>query len=228
MTTPLWIIPVQPARTQFKTTLGVLRSHQLEFTTVSPRSLRELLDRELPHAAVVHGGTLTPLLIEVQRWLSEFSVPTLILVEELEDLYEATLLDRGARDVLPLPSSERRLGSRLDVLVRDARQPPAMRTRTASGGSLEIDPRGRAVRLGENLVHVTRTEFDILLTLSGRVNEAVSRSELTEAIGQPLMSARALESHISRLRLKLRRAGAPELLHTLRGVGYRWTTPNPR
>lgn len=160
-------------------------------------------------------------MLEAQRWLAEFRVPTLMLVEHLDEFYEVALLERGARDVLGMPATEQRLGSRLESLARGPASPAAPPARGTPVGDLQVDPAQRTAYLNGQLLHLTKTEFDLLLTLSRRMGEVVERAQLAEGLQRPHLSDGALESHINRLRTKLRLAEAPDILQTVRGVGYR-------
>lgn len=224
MTRHAWLIPLEPAPAALRSTLGVLEDCGTRYTVVSPQQVREQLDEQPPAASIVHGGALTPELFDVQRWLAEFHVPTLVLVEGLTDHYEAILLDRGARDVVAIPASHRKLRSRVEALVR----PPHVTavtpgpTRAVSvGDMIEMNPRQRTVAVGGQPVTLTKSEFDILLTLALNHGDVMTRSELAMATGKTHMSDRALESHVSRIRMKLRAAGAPDCIDSIRSVGYR-------
>lgn len=216
-----WLIPLDPSPAVLRATLGVLADCAVTYTMTGPETVREQLDREQPPAAIVHGGTVSPELFDVQRWLAEFHVPTLVLVEALTDFYEATLLDRGARDVVGVPTSARKLRSRVDALVR----PMAYEVSRIPGpepfSDLRIDPAQRSVEVGSQRVRLTKSEFDLLLTLVRAQGNVLHRDELARAVGKGNLSDRALESHISRLRLKLRAAGAPDCIASVRSVGYR-------
>lgn len=223
MTRRTWLIPVDPAPAALQATLDVLEDRATPHVTVDPEVVREQLDREKPLASIVHGGTITPVLIDVQRWLAEFQVPTLVFVEELTDDYEASLLDRGARDVVGIPTSTRKLRSRLDALLRFAQEPNHHETAEAVSvaGIIDIYPRQRAVGVGGKRVNLTTTEFDLLRALAANQGDVVPRAELAAAVGKGHLSDRALESHVSRMRLKLRAAGAPDCIDSVRSIGYR-------
>ena len=224
MTGHTWLIPLDPAPAALQATLDVLEDRSTPYTTVDPDLVREQLDRERPLASLVHGGPITPELIDVQRWLAEFEVPTLVLVERLTDDYEASLLDRGARDVVAIPTSSRKLRSRLESLLRFAQEGLAHPTKPDSltvAGIIDIHPRQRAVDVEGKRVSFTTTEFDILRALATHQGDVIPRSELAVAVGKMHLSDRALESHISRIRLKLRAAGAPDCIGSVRSIGYR-------
>lgn len=221
----VWVVPVLASAAEIQATLSLLRERRRMFSTIDVTGLRELLDIHRPEAAVVQGGAISTVLMDAQRWLFEFRVPTMVVVRDLTEYYEATLLDRGAQDVIGLPTSPRRLGSRLEVLIRDKQAPPpGAIPHVIPLGELAVDPETRSAVVGRQRLDLTRSEFDLLLVLTRRPGVVVTRRELSLALGHDQTGARALESHVSRLRTKLRRAGAPQVVETVRGVGYRFAT----
>jgi DNA-binding response OmpR family regulator len=224
VTSRVWLIPVQPSPAHLRVTIGVLATHDIDHLLVGSDQLRALLDEENPFVAVIHGGVLSPLLMDVQRWLAAAAVPTLILVEGISDEVESVLLNRGAYDVVSLPAPPRKLGSRLEAMARNLRGVPTgsrLPAQVNVADVIEVVPGRRTARVGQAEVGLTKSEFDLLLALALRHPDVLTRDELAEMLGRPRTTARALESHISRLRAKLRRAGAPDLLESVRGVGYR-------
>lgn len=224
MTRQAWLIPLDPDPGALRTTRSILEDSGVQYTVVEPERVREQLDEVVPSASIVHGGVLTPELFDVQRWLAEFRVPALVLVERLTDHYEASLLDRGARDVVAIPTSSRKLRSRVEALVRpqdEAPPRPSLPQAVVVGDTIEIQPHQRRVAVKGRLLALTKTEFDLLLALSLNQGDVLTREELAVAAGKPHLSDRALESHLSRIRLKLRAAGAPDCIDSIRSVGYR-------
>ena len=125
---------------------------------------------------------------------------------------------------ISLPAPPRKIGARVEALLRSTRaSPPATRIppRVQVGEVIHVAPGRRTVTVAGAEVDLTKTEFDLLLALALRHPDILTRDELAEAVGRPDTSDRSLESHVSRVRTKLRRAGAPDLLTSVRGVGYR-------
>ncbi|MFC9152273.1 winged helix-turn-helix domain-containing protein, partial [Streptomyces bacillaris] len=87
-------------------------------------------------------------------------------------------------------------------------------------GDVEIDTARRQVRRAGVLLTLTRREFAVLEVLATRADRAVGRAELIESCWDEMAEPQSnvLEVLVSQLRRKL---GAPPLLHTVRGVGYR-------
>lgn len=97
-------------------------------------------------------------------------------------------------------------------------------------GLLLVDRAARRVRVGETEVALGRREFDLLATLASEPTRVFSREELyREVFGCPEGAGRSrtLDSHASRLRVKLRDAGAEGMPVNCWGVGFRlWDDPS--
>lgn len=219
----VWLIPIQPSLAQLKIATAVLRRLGIEYAVLPIDQVQDRLQLEPPWGALVHGGKVTTDLVDVQRWLTAARVPTMVLAHDLSDHFESVLLDRGAHDVVGLPASGRKLGSRVGAMVRALETPRQSRPpeSLSVAGRIDVAPRARSVRVGPLELELTRSEFDLLLALALRQGEVVSRDELVSAAGGATLSPRALETHLSRIRVKLREAGAADVLVSVRGVGYR-------
>lgn len=219
----VWLIPVQPVADQVTLFSAVLRRLRLECTLVPVDRLDDPR-RTPPTLAVLHGGPTTPELLDGLKALMRLAVPTMVVVSGLTDRLESLLLDRGAQDVLALPTAPELIASRLEAMGRvsglgrhEARMPSTVRILD----DLEVHPARRAVFVDGRSVDLTKTEFDLLLHVCLHPGEVVTRAELARATAPVPLTARALESHISRLRAKLLRAGARSEIRAVRGIGYR-------
>ncbi|HEY6760534.1 MAG TPA: response regulator transcription factor [Baekduia sp.] len=126
----------------------------------------------------------------------------------------------GGDDYLTKPFALAELLVRVHALVR--RGPAAGDGDRAGGSALRLDPGAHAVLHGDVRVPLTPTEFRLLAALAARPGEVVRRATLVAA-GWPegaIVHDNTLDAYLARLRRKLRDAGAPEAIHTRRGVGY--------
>jgi len=174
--------------------------------------------------------------LEVCRRIRQRSnVPIIMLTARAEEIDEAMCLAAGADDYVTKPVSGRILALRVAAQLRRATAEPVKesngsvskeRTRL-TWESLEIDLGAREVRINSSVVSLTATEFDLLRLLMEHPRQVFSREQLAPVIGasQNFGLDHALDTHASRLRLKIRRAGGPEVVVSVRGVGYRLSAP---
>jgi DNA-binding response OmpR family regulator len=183
-------------------------------------SAAQLLADESFDAAIldlmVPGGSGLDVLGEIRR--SGHGTPVLILTarDALEDRVSG--LERGADDYLVKPFAFGELLARLRALLRR----PAGRVELLRVDPLEIDPLHRRVSVGERLVDLTRTEFDLLLRLAERRGEILSRRLLLQLVWGYRFDpgTNVVDVHVNRLRRKLETAGVRGALRTVRGIGY--------
>ena len=142
-------------------------------------------------------------------------VPVLILTarDRVEDRIKG--LDGGADDYVVKPFDLHELAARLRALVRRSRGEAAPELRV---GEIELDPAARRVRFRGQPVELSVREFALLQELMLNAGRVLSREQLAQRLyswGEEIES-NAIEVHVHHLRRKL----APELVRTVRGVGY--------
>ena len=90
-------------------------------------------------------------------------------------------------------------------------------------GSLVIDPAQRLVTVNGEQVHLTPTEFDLLVTLARKPKSVLTREKLLEEVWDwvDASGTRTVDSHVKALRHKL----GSETIRTVHGVGYAFEPP---
>ena len=143
-------------------------------------------------------------------------VPVLMLTARSDETDMLIGLGIGADDYLTKPFSMRVLVARVRVLLR--RVDRVVPVQSLSLGEHRVDLQARRVHRGDDEIHLTRTEFDLLVFLASRPGAAVSRDALLEHVWgwASGLESRTVDTHVKALRRKL---GA-DLIRTVHGVGY--------
>lgn len=158
-------------------------------------------------------------------------VPIIAVTARAEERDRVLGLRTGADDYVVKPYSTAELLARIEAVMR--RSNPTARVRSSSdesapapaavplrSGSLVVDLDGRRVSLQGEPIRLSRKEFDVLAVLARACGAVCSREAILDEVwGATLFgSTRTLDVHVATLRSKL---GDPELVETVRGVGYR-------
>ncbi|MFI1991043.1 response regulator [Actinoplanes sp. NPDC020271] len=165
--------------------------------------------------------------IEVCRTLRTFTDAYVIMLTARADEVDKLIgLSVGADDYLTKPFSPRELVARIRTMLRRPRTTavPAGGEDVHRFGALSLDPAAREVRVGERVVDLTRTEFDLLATLAARPRQAFTRRQLIDAVwgGDWVGDEHLVDIHLGHARRKLGDDPAePRYIRTVRGVGYR-------
>jgi DNA-binding response OmpR family regulator len=146
------------------------------------------------------------------------TTPVLMLTARDSETDLVIGLGIGADDYMTKPFSARELVARVGAILRRSDRNDVDAAGLLKIGDVEIDPTSRRVRRGGELVHLTPTEFDLLVYLAARPSRVATREELLEQVwGYDVPSgARTVDSHVRSLRRKL---GSP-VVRTVHGVGY--------
>jgi DNA-binding response OmpR family regulator len=167
--------------------------------------------------------------LEVCRQLRTFSDAYVVMLTARDTEMDTVIgLSIGADDYITKPFSPRELVARIRAMLRRPRVPDEGEAQSSEAprifGSLRVDTAGRQVFLGEDPVPLTRTEFDVLATLSSRPGVVFSRRQLLKAVwGESWFGdEHVVDVHVGHLRRKLRDdASEQRYVATVRGVGYR-------
>jgi DNA-binding response OmpR family regulator len=132
-------------------------------------------------------------------------------------------LEAGADDYLVKPFAFRELVARINAVTR-RHLPP--RATVVEVGELRLDADAWTVTYAGQAVPMTPKEFAILELLMQNAGRLLTRSQIEEEVWQSDLHTESnlLEVYIARLRRKLGAQGAPDLITTIRGAGYRLET----
>ncbi|SRR6266545_508740 len=167
--------------------------------------------------------------IEVCRRIRSFSDAYIVMLTAKSDEVDKLVgLSVGADDYVTKPFSPRELVARVRAMLRRPRtSEDQYGAAVRRFGALEVDPAGREARVAGRAVELTRTEFDLLDTLSAQPKVVFSRRQLLDHVwsGDWYGDDHVIDVHVGNLRRKLGDdAAGPRYIRTVRGVGYRMGT----
>jgi two-component system response regulator MprA len=182
----------------------------------------ERVAQDLPDAVVLDIGMPDVDGLEVCRRLRLLGnrVPILMLTARVEISDRVAGLDAGADDYLVKPFDVDELKARLRALLR--RSGPEGDPDELSFGELRLDPARHGAAVGTQFTELTRTEYQLLELLLRNPRRVLTHSVIYDRVwGYDFGPAsNALRVYVGYLRRKLQDAGARQLIHTVRGVGY--------
>src|SRR6516164_996666 len=132
-------------------------------------------------------------------------VPVLMLTARDSESDLVTGLGVGADDYLTKPFSSRELVARVHALLRRVERRPEVQVGPLVVGAIAIDRSTRRVRAGDDDVHLTPTEFDLVVYLAERPDRVFTREQLLVEVWGYAEGAgeRTVDSHVRALRRKL-------------------------
>lgn len=152
---------------------------------------------------------------------SDIEIPVLLLTAlgRIEDRVRG--LEAGADDYLVKPFAFSELAARVNALAR--RKPLQQEPTRLESGGVAMDLLKRKVTRDETVVTLQPREFRILEELLRENGKIVTRTMLLERVWNYHFDPQTniVETHISRIRSKLNEGDKPDIIETVRGVGYR-------
>jgi len=167
----------------------------------------------------------------LQRLRQVSTIPVMFCTAKDDEIDEVLGLRMGADDYVKKPSSPRVLLERIRALLRRweilgaDQAPEGDDTTIMVRGHLAMDPMRHGVTWRGMAVALTVTEFALLKALAVRPGFVKSRDQLMDVAydDQVYVDDRTIDSHIKRLRKKMRRVdGGFDAIETLYGIGYRY------
>ena len=187
----------------------------------------ERISQSVPDAVVLDVGMPGIDGLEVCRRVRRLGnrVPILMLTarDAISDRIDG--LDVGADDYMVKPFDVGELKARLRALLRRAN--PDADHEALSFAEVRLDSLRHGAQVGEQFVELTRTEYQLLELLLLNPRRVLPHSVIYDRVwGYDFgPTSNALRVYIGYLRRKLEDAGARELIHTVRGVGYSLREP---
>lgn len=154
----------------------------------------------------------------------ERETPIILLTAKVEDDDKIIGLELGADDYLTKPFRPRELIARVRAVLRriGKTEPKAQVLRV---GDITLDCESHFVKVGENFVDLTPSEFDLLAALMSYPGRAFKRLDLLDRLQGTAYEGyeRTIDVHVKNLRAKIEQdPGNPHYIETVYGIGYRF------
>ena len=160
------------------------------------------------------------------------TTPVLMLTARDDIDERVRALDAGVDDYLTKPFNLKELHARVRARLRRGGYEQEARAETSALklGDLQLDPLSRSVQRGEHAISLSQREFELLHHLVQHAEELQPRQAILDAVwGEPFVGdPNTLDVYMGYLRKKVEQPGAPQLLHTVRGVGFMARVGEPK
>lgn len=163
------------------------------------------------------------ILKQLKAEMSTKEIPIIMLSAKSTEIDKVTGLENGADDYITKPFGIMELLSRVKAVLRRSSTPTESQSHQISCHDLVLDLDRRTVFFGQQEVLLTYKEFELLAYLMRNQGTAISRDRLLEEVWgfQYEGETRTVDAHIKTLRQKLEATECRNLIHTIRGYGYR-------
>ena len=150
-------------------------------------------------------------------------IPVIMLSAKSSEIDKVTGLENGADDYITKPFGIMELLSRVKAVLRRSHVQKPEQQQVLSAHDLTIDLNQRTVVYLETEIVLTYKEFELLSYLVRNRGSAISRDRLLEQVWGFSYEGetRTVDAHVKTLRQKLEAAGCTNLIHTVRGYGYK-------
>jgi two-component system, OmpR family, response regulator MtrA len=158
--------------------------------------------------------------IEVCKLIREISMVPIVMLTAKGDTHDVVLgLEAGADDYMVKPYKNQELIARIKTRLRRT-----SKVGTLKIGDIVIDQMEHTISRNNKQIPLTRLEFDLLVALAKEPGRVFTREALLSEVWgyQHAADTRLVNVHVQRLRSKIEAdAENPELVQTVRGVGYK-------
>ncbi len=161
--------------------------------------------------------------IEVCRRLKAAKDIPIIMITARDSVMDRVLgLDSGADDYIPKPFAIEELLARIRVIMRREEKRNDVPTLILSFQDLELNIESRLLKKGEQLIELTKKEYDLLFMLMKNINRVLTREVLLETIWgyDAEIETNVVDVYVRHLRNKLDSADKESYIQTMRGMGY--------
>jgi DNA-binding response OmpR family regulator len=228
MTTPTILLVDDDARLREIVGMALTAEGYGVRTAASAEEAMSVLDREDPDLLILDVMLPGRDGFELSRQIrTKSGMPILMLTAKTDTVDVVVGLESGADDYVTKPFVTKELVARIRALLRRTRSTEQV-PRKISVGDLEIVPDAATVMKRGQPVHLTKTEFKLLLALASRPNQVFTREVILQQVWEYdyFGDSRLVDVHVRRLRAKVEDDPRdPRIIQTVRGLGYKLVAP---
>jgi len=201
---------------------------QAGYSTVTAnngKSAIDMFETEKPEAALI--DVMMPELdgFEVVKKIRSISaIPIILLTARSDETDKIVGLELGADDYVTKPFSPREVVARLKAIMRRGNQNQQEKTSKITINAITADKNTRSVMRDDSHIQLTKTEFDILITLMESPEQVFTRDQIIDRVLGYTYEGfeRTIDAHVRNLRKKIEPdANNPVYIKTVFGVGYK-------
>ncbi len=201
---------------------------QAGYSTVTAnngRSAIHMFETKKPEAALI--DVMMPELdgFEVVKKIRSISaIPIILLTARSDETDKIVGLELGADDYVTKPFSPREVVARLKAIMRRGNQNQQEKTSKITINAITADKNTRSVMRDNSHIQLTKTEFDILITLMESPEQVFTRDQIIDRVLGYTYEGfeRTIDAHVRNLRKKIEPdANNPVYIKTVFGVGYK-------
>ncbi|HEX5794079.1 MAG TPA: response regulator transcription factor [Rheinheimera sp.] len=220
MAETILVLEDDPAMQSFLSTLLKSQQHKVLSFTAGLPALQCLVTE--PVELILLDLGLSDM--DGQLWLQQLrtwcETPVIVISARHSEQDKVQALDNGANDYVTKPFSAAELMARIRANLRKV----TSAQQVFAFGEVQLDPVSRTVQRNGQPVHLTKTEYDILLLLLRHSDKVLTHNQILTQVWGPSYTGRPeyVRVHMAQLRQKLEaNPAAPAYLKTEPGVGYR-------
>lgn len=191
----------------------------------SPEEGQKFFECAVYHLVILHSSRSQQEALELCRWIRAHSTTPIIMLTRRDELVNEQLaIQAGADDYIVKPIMSKVLTSRVSQQMRRMHlEGIEEEIPKLQWGNLTLDVEQHEFLIGEEQVPLTTSEFRFIQLLMERPQQVFTREQIVHALGlgSSFGSDHIIDSHASRLRSKVRKNGGPEIVHSVRGVGFK-------
>ena len=177
------------------------------------------------HILFIHVAKFPSPNLDFCKWVrSQSVVPIVLVTDRSAYVTEEMGLEAGADDYIVRPVSEKIIYARVSQQLERSKRASSQPTQHLEFEILRLDLITHIFTVNQTQVMLTATEFLIMRLFMKQAERVFTREQILETIGigEGPGTDHIINSHISRLRIKVRNNGGPEVITVIRNMGYKF------